>query len=54
MAWDLIEKSGVSGGGWEYNDGNLAYNEDQDPDSLSDVTYNNVGTQGTWSNTNKS
>ena len=54
MTWDLLQKSGFIGGGWSYNEPNLIYNEDEDPDTGSDVTYNNLGTADTWTNTNKS
>lgn len=54
MTWDLIEKSGFSQGGWDYDEPNLAYNEDMDPDTGSSVAYNSLGTAGTWTNTNKS
>jgi len=53
MSWDLIEKSGFTGGGWLFNESNLSFNEDKDPDSGSDVTFNSLGTAGTWTNTNK-
>ena len=56
MAWDLIEKSGnPTGGGWDYNEPNLTYNEAIDPDTFLSVFYNSLGADaGTWTNTNKS
>lgn len=53
MTWDLIEKSGFTGGGWDYNEPNLTYNEDIDPDTGASVTYNSLGTEDTWTNINK-
>ena len=54
MSWDNIEKSGFALGGWDYNEANLAYSDDKDPDTGSDVTYNSLGTEGTWTLLNKS
>jgi hypothetical protein len=54
MAWDLLEKSGFTSGAWEYNEPNMAYNQDRDLDTLASVTYNSMGTENSWTNTNKS
>lgn len=49
--WDNQEKSGF---GWSYDESNLSYNEDIDPDGGNSVLYNAVGTLTTWSNQSKS
>ena len=54
MSWDLIEKSGFALGGWLFNETNLSFNDDKDPDTVSDVTYNSLGIEGTWTLLNKS
>jgi hypothetical protein len=54
MSWDLLEKSGFANGSWDYNEPNMNYNQDRDSDTLASVTYNSLGTLGTWTNTNKS
>jgi len=53
MTWDLLEKSGFTGGAWDYDEPNMAYNQDIDIDTSSSVTYNSLGTSGTWSNLTK-
>ena len=54
MNWNLLQKSGFANGGWTYEELEIAYNQDKDIDTLSDVNYNSLGTHGTWSNLNKS
>lgn len=55
MSWDLLEKSITgTGSGWDYNESELAYDQDVDTDTGSDVFYNGLGTQDTWSNISKS
>ena len=54
MTWDLLEKSGFTGGGWELNESNLTLNQDKDLDTGSDVLLNALGSMDSWSNINKS
>lgn len=51
--WDTQEKPGASGGGWDYNESNLTYDEDIDPDSDLEVYYNGLGEEITWTNQTK-
>lgn len=52
--WDNIEKPGVSGGGWDYNENLITYNQDIDPDTSLTVYYNGLGVVQSWSNQSKS
>ncbi len=54
MTWDLLEKSGFANGAWDYDEPNMAYDQDIDLDTGSNVFYNALGTQNAWSNLNKS
>jgi hypothetical protein len=47
--WDFLEKTGISGGGWTYDEGNLAYDDLQDPDTGNVVYYNGFGSEAVWS-----
>lgn len=46
--WDDIELTGTGTGGWEYNEPNLTYNQDVDPDSGESVLYNGIGFTTSW------
>ena len=48
--WDTREKSGQ---GWEYNEPNMAYNSENDPDGGSPVYYNQVGSATVFTNQTK-
>lgn len=48
--WDNQEKGGT---GWIYNEANLTYNENIDPDSGGEVFYNSVGVAPTFTNISK-
>ena len=52
--WDNLEKPGFANGGWDYDETNLSYDEDIDPDTQLSVTYNGLGTAVSWSNQTKS
>ena len=41
-SWDNLEKSG-SGQGWEYDEVNLSYDAETDPDGNSIVYYETIG-----------
>lgn len=47
--WDNIEKSG-NAQGWEYNESNLLYDSETDPDSGLEIFYNGVGTASSITN----
>lgn len=49
--WNNQEKAGF---GWDYDEINLAYDDDTDPYSGNSVLYNAVGTLTVWSNQSKS
>jgi hypothetical protein len=49
--WDSQEKAG--GAGWDYNDANLEYNSEFDPDGDNPVRYNGVGKVAIISNKEK-
>lgn len=51
--WDNIEKAGV-GGGWTYNELDMAYNQENDADTGLAVLYNALGTTASFSNISKS
>jgi hypothetical protein len=51
--WDDQEKAG-SLEGYDYNEFNLAYNEDTDPDSGLSVLYNGMGYSSSIINQTKS
>lgn len=53
-SWDNIEKSGVTTGGWTYNEPNLQYNQVTDPDTGNSVKYNGFGVSQTFTNQSKS
>ena len=55
MAWDLQEKSGDPvGGGWDYDENNLTYNENIDPESTLSVLYDSLGVGAySWTNLTK-
>lgn len=53
MSWDNQEKPKADEGGWDYNEQNLNYDEDIDPDSNLPVKYNSLGTAQEWTNQNK-
>jgi len=52
--WDNNEKPGMAGGGWDYNEPNMTYDEDIDPDSQLTVYYNGLGTVPAWTDVSKS
>jgi len=53
VTWDNIEKPGQTGGGWDYDEPNLDYDSDADPDSNLTVYYNNLGEAPTFTNISK-
>lgn len=52
--WDTIEKSGTGAGGWFFNENNLAFNQETDPDSGNPVYFNGFGLSANWTNQPKS
>lgn len=48
--WNNFDKTGVVGGGWQYNEANLTYNQVIDPNTGNIVYYNGIGLPTTWSN----
>lgn len=55
MPWDNLEKAGSPiGGGADYNENNMTYNQDIDEDTGLSVTYNSLGVNATpWNNITK-
>lgn len=51
--FDNIEKSGTTGG-WTYDEPNMDYDQDIDPDSGDFVTYNGLGNDSSFTNITKS
>lgn len=48
--FDNVEKTGT---GWKYNEENLMYDSDLDPDSGNSVLYNQIGSLTTFINQTK-
>ena len=53
-SWDNQEKPGLEGGGWDYEENLITYDEDIDPDFGLVVRYNGLGTAQSFTNQNKS
>jgi hypothetical protein len=53
-SWETYERPGTTGGGWEYNNANIAYAGSTNPDTGHTLYYGGEGTPQTWSNQTKS
>lgn len=52
--WDAQEKPGIlAGGGWDYDEDQLEYDSDEDPESSAQVVYNGEGEDTNWTNENE-
>lgn len=53
-SWENYEIPGAVGGGWGYDNANMAYDDAEDPDTGEVLRYDGEGTAQVWTTINKS
>lgn len=52
--WEPYELSGITGGGWEYDDEDTEYDDDVDDETGKTLYYDGEGTVQVWTTQTKS
>lgn len=53
-SWETYERPGTVGGGWEYDNAVIKYDDPTDPETGQTLYYDGEGTAQTWTTINKS